>query len=88
MLKGHSAEGNLQIRRDLCQITLDIFHRTRTNNHKIYMEPRNTQKCQSNPEEEQNWRQKPQRPQTILQSDGNQSSAVLTETDMWIKGIG
>ena len=32
------------------QITHDIFHRTRTNNPNIYMEPQKTQNCQSNPE--------------------------------------
>ena len=35
----------------------DIFHRTRTNNPKIYMEPQNTPNSQSNLEkEEQSWR--------------------------------
>ena len=34
-----------------------LFHRTRTNNSKIYKESQKTQNCQSNPEErEQNWR--------------------------------
>ena len=28
--------------------THDTFHRTRTNNPKIYMEPQKTQKCQGN----------------------------------------
>ena len=31
------------------QNTRDIFHRTRTNNPKIYMEPQKTLNCQSNP---------------------------------------
>ena len=35
------------------QITHDIFHKTRTSNPKIYMEPVKTQNCQSNPEEKE-----------------------------------
>ena len=31
------------------QITHDIFHRSRRNNPKIYMEPLKMQNCQSNP---------------------------------------
>ena len=56
----------------------DIFHRTSTNNPKIYMKPQKTQNYQNNPEE-----QKPRRChnsprlQTILQSYGNQDSVVL-----------
>ena len=39
------------------KILIDIFHRTRTNNTKIYMEPQKTLNCQSNLEEtEQSWR--------------------------------
>ena len=29
------------------------FHRTRTNNHKIYIESQKTQNCQSNPEKKE-----------------------------------
>uniref|UniRef100_A0A4X1VXI8 Uncharacterized protein n=1 Tax=Sus scrofa TaxID=9823 RepID=A0A4X1VXI8_PIG len=70
---------NLQkIQCNLSQITHDIFHRTRTNNPKIYMEPQKTQNCQSNPE-----KQKPSRGhnsprlQAILQSHSHQNSVVL-----------
>ena len=34
----------------ICQNIHDIFHRTRTNNPKTYMEPQKTQNCQSNSE--------------------------------------
>ena len=55
------------------------FHRTRTNNPKMYMEPQN-KTCQSNPEEkEQSWRHNPPRLQTILQKYGNQNSVVLAQ---------
>ena len=53
---GHSTRSNLQIHCNLDQITHDIFHRTRTNNPKFYMEPQKTQNRQSNPE-----KQKPSR---------------------------
>ena len=57
-----------------------FFHRTRTNNPKICMEPPKTQNCQSNPEEkEQSWRHNPCRLQTILQSYNNQNSVVLAK---------
>ena len=34
------------------KFTHDIFHRTTTNNPKIYREPQRTQNCQSNPEKQ------------------------------------
>ena len=41
-------------------IKYNIFHRTRTNQTKIYMEPQKTQNCQSNlGEKEQSWRHNP-----------------------------
>ena len=49
---GHTTHSNLQIHCNPDQITHDIFHRTRTNNPKIYMEPQKTQNCQSNPEKQ------------------------------------
>ena len=64
----------------LYQVTHDVFHRTRTNNPKISMEPQNTQNCQSNSEE-----QKPSRRhnspklQAILQSHSHQDR----HTDHW-----
>ena len=47
---GHTTQSNLQIQ---CHPYFfhDIFHRTRTNNPKIYMEPQKTQNCQKNSEE-------------------------------------
>ena len=57
-----------------------FFHRTRTNNSKINMEPQETQNCQNNLEEkEQSWRHNPPRLQTILQSYSNQNSVVLAQ---------
>ena len=50
-------QSNLQISYNHYQNTHDIFHRTRTNNTKIYMDPQKTQNCQSNlDEKEQSWR--------------------------------
>ena len=37
---------------NLYQIPQDIFHRTRTSNPKIYMEPYMTQNCQNNSEDQ------------------------------------
>ena len=63
---GHSTQSNLQIQCNPYQITHDIFHRTRTNNPKIYMEPQKPQNCQSNSEE-----QKPSRRHNSSQTSGN-----------------
>ena len=69
---------NLQIQCNPYQVTHDIFHITRTNNPKIYMEPQKSQNCKSNSEE-----QKPSRKhnspklQAILQSHSHQDSMVL-----------
>ena len=40
---GHTTQSNVQMQCNPYQITHDIFHRTRTNNPKIYMEPQKTQ---------------------------------------------
>ena len=75
---GHPTQSNLQIQCNPYQMTQDIFHRTRTNNPNIYMEPQKTQNHQSNPE-----KQKPSRGhnsprlQEILQSHRHQNSVVL-----------
>ena len=75
---GHSTQSSLQIQCNPYQITHDMFHRTRTNHPKIYMEPQKTQNCQSNSKE-----QKPSRMlhsprlQAILQSHSHQDSVVL-----------
>ena len=56
------------------------FHRTRTNNPKIYMESEKIQNCQRNPEKkEQSWRYNPPRFQTILQSYNNRNSVILAQ---------
>ena len=56
------------------------FHRTRTNNHKICMEPQKIQNCQNNPEEKEPiWRNNPSRLQTILKSYSYQNRMVLAQ---------
>ena len=48
---------NLQIQWDLYQITIGIFHRTRTKNLTIHMETQKTLNSQNNPEKEEwSWR--------------------------------
>ena len=75
---GHTTQSNLQIQCNPYQITHDIFHRTRTNNPKIHMEPQKTQNCQSNPEEQKpSRRPNSLRPQAILQSHSHQDSVKL-----------
>ena len=60
--------------------THDIFHRTRTNNPKIYVKLQKIQNCQNDPEkEEQSHRHNFSRLQTILQSYSYQNSMVLTQ---------
>ena len=83
---GHTTQSNLQIQCNPYQITHDMFHGTRKNNPKFYMELQKTQNCQSNPE-----KQKPSRGhnsprlQAILQSHSHQNSVVLVskQTDQW-----
>ena len=56
----YTTQSNLQIQCNPYQATSDIFHRTRTNNFKIYMEIQKTSNSQSNLEKEEwNWRKKP-----------------------------
>ena len=55
----------------------DIFHKTRTNHPKIYIEPQKTQNLQSNPEgKQQGWKYNPPRLPTILQSYRNQNCVL------------
>ena len=67
------------------KLPIRFFHRTRTNNPKMYMEAQKTQNCQSNPEE-----QKPSRrhnflrPQAILQNHSHQDSVVLVPKETYI----
>ena len=64
----------------LYQNTHDIFHRTRTNNPKIHMEPQKTPNCQKNlSKTEQSWRYHSPSLQTVLQSYSNQNSLVLAQ---------
>ena len=70
------------------QITHDIFHRTRTNNHKICLEPQKTHNGQSNPEEkERSWRHNPSRLQTLLTKQKTLEHDTGTKTDIWINGM-
>ena len=48
MVNGNTTQRNLQIEHDPYQHIHDIFHRTRTNNTKMYIETLKTQNCQSN----------------------------------------
>ena len=55
-----------------------VFHRSRTNISKIYMEPQKTPDSNSDLEkEEQSWRNHPPWYQTILQGHSNLNSMVL-----------
>ena len=75
---GHITQSDLQIQCNPYQITHDIFHRTRTNNPKIHMEPQTAQNCQRNSEEQKpSRRHLSPRLQAMLQSHSNQDSVVL-----------
>ena len=84
---GHPTQSNLQIQCNPYQITHDIFHRTRTNNLKMYMEPQKTQNCQRNSEKQKpSRRHNSPRLQAILQTNSNQDSVVLVPNqhiDQW-----
>ena len=74
----HTIPSNLQIQCNPYQMTHDIFHRTRTNNPNIYMEPQKTQNRQSNPvKQKPSRRHNSPRLQEILQSHSHQNSVVL-----------
>ena len=85
---GRTTQGNLQIQCNPYQITHDIFHRTRTNNPKRYIEPQKTQNYQSNPEKQKlSRRHNSPRLQAILQSCSSQDSVVLVPyTDIQTNG--
>ena len=70
---------NLQIQCDLYQITIGIFHRTRTKNFTIHMETQKTLNSQNNPEKEWSWRHQPFWLQIILQSYSHEESMVLAQ---------
>ena len=57
--------------------TNGIFHKTRANIPKIYMEPQKTLNCHSKEKEEQSSRNHATWYQTILQDHSNQNSMVL-----------
>ena len=57
-----------------------LFHRTKTNNPKIYMEPQKAPKSKQSWKKEQIWKYNPPRLQTTLQSYNNQN--CITEKQM------
>ena len=60
------------------KLPMTLFHKTRTNKPKFYMEPQKTQNCQSNAEEQKpSRRHNSPRLQAILQSHSNQDGGVL-----------
>ena len=61
-----------------------IFHRTRTNNPKICMEPQKALNSQSNLEkDDQSWKYHNPRFQELLQCYGNQNSMVLAQEETY-----
>ena len=57
MLHAHTTQSNPQIQCNPFQNADDIFHKSKANNPKIYMEPQKTPNSQSNFEKkEQGWR--------------------------------
>ena len=63
------------------------FHRTRTNNPKIYMEPQKTQNIQNNPEgKEQSRRHNLSRPSDITKPQESKWHNIDPQTDIWMNG--
>lgn len=63
-------------------MTHDVFHRTRTNNPKIYMEPLKTQNCKNNSEEkEQSRRHNPQTSGNITKLKQSKQCSTGTKTE-------
>ena len=80
---GHTTQNNLQIQCNPYQITHDIFHRTRTNNPKIYMEPQKIQNCQSNPEKQKpSWRHNSQTLGNITKPQSSRQCGTGTKTEI------
>ena len=62
------------------KIPIAFFHKSRTNNPKIYIEPQKAPDSQCNLEkEEKNWRYHAHRLESILQRYSNQNSLALTQ---------
>ena len=80
---------HLQIQCNPYQITIGIFHRTRTKNFTIHMETQNTLNSQSSLEKDEwSWKNQPSWLQIILQSYSHQDSMVLHKNrniDQWNK---
>ena len=85
----YTTKSNLQIQCNPYQITNDIFLRTRTKNFTIHMETQKTLNNQRSLEKEDRSRRNQSAwLQTILQSNSNQDSMVLTQSkniDQWNK---
>ena len=79
-------QSKLQMQCNPYQITQDIFHRTRANNPKLYMESQKTQNCQSNPEKQKlSRRHNSPKLKAILQSHSKQDIMALVpkQPDQW-----
>ena len=77
----YTPKHNLQIQCDPYQVTIGIFHRTRTRtkNFTIHMEMQKTQNCQSSLVKEWSWRNQPSWLQIIPQSYSHQDNMVLAQ---------
>ena len=63
-----------------CLTTISIFHRTRTNNSKICMEPQKTLNSQSSlKKQKQSWRHHNSKFKALLQSCSHQNSMILAQ---------
>ena len=75
----YTTQSNLYVQCNPYQATNGIFHRTTTNNFKVFMEIQKTLNSQSNPDKEKwKWKNQPSQLQNILQSSySHQDSMVL-----------
>ena len=85
---GRTTQSNLQIQGNPYQITHDIFHRTRTNNPNIYMEPQKSQNFQSNPEKQKPSRRhnSPRLQANITKPQSSRQCGTETKTDIETNG--
>ena len=76
----YTTKCNLWIQCDPYQITMGIFHRTRTKDFTIHLETQDTPNCQSSLEKEKwNWRNQSSWLKIILQSHCHQDSMELVQ---------
>ena len=75
-----TTQGNLETQCNPYQITMVIFHKTRTKYFKVCLEAQKTQKSQRHPEKEKwSWRNQAPRLQTILPNNNHQNHMVLAQ---------